>query len=150
MLVAAGDLSSAVVLSAYAGDLDAATRQLAALPAPCVTCQAVIDWQSGDRAAATGGLRADLAAHPLDWLAAAAPARYSWFAGDDANAVKYERWAEIVQGDAAPSVVTAPNRIAIDAPGGQLLPPNYPWAVYLRNGPPSLSPPGMLTPVFAR
>jgi O-antigen ligase len=150
ILVAAGDGPGAVLLSAYSGDLDGARRQLAALPAPCVTCQAAIDWQSGNQAGATAGLHADLAAHPLDWLAAAALARYSWFAGDVAGAQKYERWAEIVQGDAAPSVVTAPNRVAFDAPHGQLLPANYPWAVYLRNGPPTLSPPGMLTPVFAR
>jgi len=150
MLTAAGDRPGGVLLAAYSGDLNSARRQLAALPAPRATCQAAIDWQSGDRAAATAGLRADLAAHPLDWLAAAALARYSWFGGDVAGAQKYERWAEIVQGDAAPSVVTAPNRIAFDAPGGQLLPANYPWAIYLRNGPPSLSPPGLLTPIFAR
>jgi O-antigen ligase len=150
LLAGAGDPADAVVLSAYAGDLDGARRQLAALGAPCVTCQAVIDWQSGDRAAATAGLRADLAAHPLDWTAAVSLARFSWFAGDNANAVKYKRWAEIVQGDAAPSAVTAPNRIQIDAPSGQMQPGTYPWAVYLRNGPVSFWSPGLLTPVFAR
>ena len=150
LLAAAGDPVDGVVLNAFAGDLDGARRQLAALGTPCVTCQALIDWQSGDRAGAISGLRADLAAHPLDWPAAAELARFSWFAGDDASAQKYESWAEIVQGDAAPGTVTAPNRIEIDASGGQLLPANYPWAVYLRNGPASLWPPGMLTPVFAR
>jgi tetratricopeptide (TPR) repeat protein len=150
ILAAAGDRARMVVLAAWSGDLDGASQLLAALPAPCVTCQAVIDWQSGDHPAAIAGLRADLAAHPLEWTAAAALARYSWFDGDVAGAQKYQRWAEIVQGDSAPGTVTAPSRIAIDAPGGQLLPGLYPWAVYLRDGPSSLWPPGLITPVLAR
>lgn len=150
LLDAAEDLPNAVLLTAYSGDLDGARLLLAVLPTPCITCQAVIDWQSGDRAAVFAGLRAELATHPLDWLAAVALARYSWFVGDDPNALKYDRWAKIVQGDAAPSAVVAPNRIEIDAPTGQLEPADYPWAVYLRNGPPLLGPPGLVTPVFAR
>ena len=39
LLAGAGDQVDGVMLSAYGGDLDGARRQLAALPAPCVTCQ---------------------------------------------------------------------------------------------------------------
>lgn len=149
-LIAAGQPASAALLSAYAGDTAGAVAELAGLPVACITCDADVRYLSGDRAGAVAMLEAQLAAHPLDWLSAAALSRYAWFAGDDADAVKYQRMAEIVQGDAAPGVVTAPNHIALDAPGGQLLPANYPWAVYLRNGPPSLWVPQLLTPVFDR
>lgn len=149
-LIAAGDPTEAVLLSAYAGDTDAAGAELAALSTPCITCAAAVQYQGGDQAGAVAVLRTQLGAHPLDWQTAIALARYAFFAGDTADAVRYQRMAEIVQGDVSMGMVTAPNRIAIDAPGGQLSPATYPWAVYLRNGPNTFWVPGLLTPVFTR
>lgn len=149
-LVAAGDPADAALVNAYAGNTTAAQAELAALSGPCETCEAAAQYLSGDRAGAVAFLQSRLVAHPLDWLAATALARYAWFSGNTDGALKYQRMAEIVQGDATPSVVTAPNRIEVDAHGGQLQPVNYPWAVYLRNGPNTFWVPGLLTPVFAR
>ena len=149
-LITAGDPADAAILSAYAGDTGTATAELAALPTPCITCDAQVRYLAGDQAGAVAMLKAQLAAHPLDWQSAIVLSRYAWFAGNDAGAVNYQRMAEIVQGDVTPGMVTAPNRIQVDAPGGQLLPADYPWAVYLRNGPVSFWVPELLTPVFAR
>jgi tetratricopeptide (TPR) repeat protein len=149
-LIAAGDNASRVLLYAARGDATIAGQELASLTTPCPSCAAAVAWAAGDTDASIDGLEQQMAAHPLDYVSAVTLARELWLAGRNDDAVRYARWAEIVEGDSAPSLESAPNAIAIDAPGALLQPAAYPVAVYQRDGPVSIWVPGMLTPVFHR
>ncbi len=86
----------------------------------------------------------------MDWESVATLSRLTWLNGDDTAAQRYADWARGVQADSAIGVELIPNHIGGDDSVGTLSPDQYPWVIYLRNGPQVLWPSGMLIPTLSR
>jgi O-antigen ligase len=149
-LAAAGDWDEDVELLAAVGDVDQARAEIALRHVTEPSSLASVDWLAGDHDGAVTRLAAYVQGHPMDWESIATLSRLSWLGGDDADAVRYAAWARGVQADSAVGVEFIPNHIGGDGGAGSLAPDQYPWVIYLRNGPPAFWPPGMLIPILSR
>jgi O-antigen ligase/tetratricopeptide (TPR) repeat protein len=125
------------VLYAYVGRSVEALQLIQAQPPSETrdTYLAIVQWLTGDSRAGLAALEARLDDNALDWHAAAWIARLSRRAGDTAQAVRYGRWAIVVQSDVALSVVLEDEIDLGHTSPYAGLDRAYPTAVYLR--PPS-------------
>lgn len=140
-------LIGALVL-AYAGRTSEALAVLERQPPSQLReiYRAVAIWRAGGSAHALAALRALLVANPLDWVVAGWIARIARISGDLDAADLYARWALIVQGDSAPSVILEVSSIPPLADGPSAgLPRSYPTGVYSRPTSPYLLMPQLVT-----
>jgi O-antigen ligase len=137
-------LNASLILS-YAGRSDEARDLLRRQPPSGLRdiYLAVATWRGGDTAAARIELARLLDVNPLDWNAAAWLSRIARLSGDPA-AGRYELWARIVQGDAAPAVLMEVSAIPPTTDAAVAgLPQSYPYGVYGRATSPFLLMPGL-------
>jgi hypothetical protein len=105
----------------------------------------VVRWLAGDPAAGSADLRARLERDPLDWRTDAWLARL--FRRDDSfgEAIRYARWAVVVQADVAVSILFEKQiDVSREAPYAGL-DRAYPTGVYLRPPSPYLPMPQLVT-----
>jgi putative inorganic carbon (hco3(-)) transporter len=129
------DPATAALILAYSGDAAGAHAELNRMPEskPRDLDLAASAWLAGDVAAAQPKVAAILDRDPRDWAAAGWMSRIARLSGDTELAERYERWASIVEFDAASSL--SDELSVVPAPPGDAtagLPANYPWSVYLR------------------
>lgn len=134
----------AALIRAYASDAPAARAELEAMSASPTRDAyiATIVGIGGDASGSLAMFDALLRANPSDWFAAALAARVAHRANDDATANRYATWAMMVQGDAAPGVISEASVVPAPADDPWAgLPLNYPWSTYLRPDVPFLPAP---------
>jgi hypothetical protein len=97
--------------------------------------QATLDWLGGRRGQAIDALRAALNADPGDGNTALQLARFLQAEGS-AESARYFDWASLVGfGSVASSSAAGSSIQAARVANSSDTPANYPWMLYLRNGP---------------
>jgi O-antigen ligase len=129
--------STAALILAYTGDLPAGQAELARVAAGAdrTRVQATLDWLGDRRSQAIDALRAALNADPGDGNTALQLARFLQAEGNPESA-RYFDWASLVGfGSVASSSAAGSSIQAARVANSSDTPANYPWMLYLRNGP---------------
>ncbi|MBI2775664.1 MAG: O-antigen ligase family protein [Chloroflexi bacterium] len=144
--LAAGDLASAAIISAFAGRIEEARADVATLVDPDSRrfIGALIEGLAGDRAAAIAELTRRVKADPSDFQALVWLVQVLVVNGDP-DAGRYADQARILRRDEANGAMRVMSVVpATDAERSQEPGSGYPFAVYARLGPPDPWPPQVL------